>query len=60
MNFLEEGRKLGYSAQQVRKIVEEQKQLIEREKRMQEVLECNSIEDLKIVLLDWLDRGLVK
>lgn len=60
MNLISRGRELGYTAQQVRRIVEEQKSLIEREKRMKEVLDCNSVEDLKILLLDWLDKGFVK
>ena len=60
MSLISKGRELGYTAQQVRRIVEEQKSLIEREKRMKEVLECNSIEDLKILLLDWIDKGFVK
>lgn len=60
MSLISRGRELGYTAQQVRRIVEEQKSLIEREKRMKEVLECNSIEDLKILLLDWIDKGFVK
>ena len=60
MSLLAKGRELGYSAQQVRRIIEEQKALIEKEKMMQDVLECNSIEDIKIVLLDWLDKGLLK
>ena len=60
MSLISKGRELGYSAQQVRRIIEEQKALIEREKMMQDVLDCNSIEDIKIVLLDWLDKGLLK
>ena len=60
MSLLAKGRELGYSVQQVRRIIEEQKALIEREKMMQDVLECNSIEDLKILLIDWLDKGIVK
>lgn len=60
MSLLERGRQLGYSAQQVRKIIQNQKEFVEREKRMQEVLECNSLEDIKIILLDWLDKGVIK
>jgi len=60
MSILSRGRELGYTPHQVRRIVEEQRELIQKEQRIQEVLDCNSIEDLKILLLDWLDRGLVK
>lgn len=60
MNLIEKGRSIGYTPSQVRSIINEQRELIQKEKRMQEVLECNSIEDLKILLLDWLDKGLVK
>lgn len=60
MNLIAKGREIGLTASQVRAVIKEQRELIQKEKRMQEVLECNSIEDLKILLLDWLDRGLVK
>lgn len=60
MNLIAKGREIGLTASQVRAIIKEQRELIQKEKQMQEVLECNSIEDLKILLLDWLDRGLVK
>lgn len=60
MSLLENGRAVGYTSSQVRAIIKEQHELVQKEKRMKEVLECNSIEDLKILLLDWLDKGLVK
>lgn len=60
MSLLESGRAVGYTAIQVRDIIKEHHELVQKEKRMKEVLECNSIEDLKILLLDWLDKGLVK
>jgi hypothetical protein len=60
MSLLEKGRAVGYTAAQVRAIIKEQRELVQKEKHMKEVLECNSIEDLKILLLDWLDKGLVK
>lgn len=60
MNLLESGRAVGYTPSQVRAVIKEQRELIQKEKRMKEVLDCNSIEDLKILLLDWLDQGLVK
>lgn len=60
MSLLEKGRSVGYTASQVQTIIKEQQQLKQQEKHMQDVLECQSIEDLKILLLDWLDRGLVK
>jgi len=60
MNLIAKGREIGLTASQVREIIKEQRELIQKEKRMQEVLDCHSIEDLKILLLDWLDQGLVK
>lgn len=60
MNLIEKGRAIGYTPSQVRSIIKEQRELIQKEKRMQDVLDCNSIEDIKIVLLDWLDKGIVK
>ena len=60
MNLLEKGRAIGYTPSQVRAVIKEQRELIQKEKRMKEVLDCNSIEDLKILLLDWLDQGIVK
>jgi hypothetical protein len=60
MNLIAKGREIGLTASQVREIIKEQRELIQKEKRMKEVLDCNSIEDLKILLLDWLDQGIVK
>jgi len=60
MNLIAKGREIGLTPSQVREIIKEQRELIRREKLMQEVLECNSIEDVKIVLLDWIDNGYVK
>lgn len=60
MSLLEKGRAVGYTASQVRAVIKEQRELIQKEKQMQEVIDCNSVEDLKILLLDWLDQGLVK
>ena len=60
MNLIAKGRESGLTPSQVREIIKEQRELIRREKLMQEVLECNSIEDVKIVLLDWIDNGYVK
>lgn len=60
MSLLEKGRAVGYTASQVRAVIKDQRELIQKEKQMQEVIDCNSVEDLKILLLDWLDKGLVK
>ena len=59
MNLIAKGREIGLTASQVREIIKEQRELIQKEKRMQEVLESQSIEDLKILLLDWIDKGMV-
>jgi hypothetical protein len=60
MNLIAKGREIGLTPSQVREIIKEQRELIQKEKRIQEVLECQSIEDLKILMMDWLDQGLVK
>lgn len=60
MNLIAKGREYGLTPSQVREIVKEQRELIHKEKLMQEVLDCHSIEDLKILLLDWIDKGMVK
>ena len=59
MNLIARGREIGLTPSQVREIIKEQRELIRREKLMQEVLGCNSMEDVKIVLLDWIDKGYV-
>lgn len=60
MNLIAKGREYGLTPSRVREIVKEQRGLIHKEKLMQEVLDCHSIEDLKILLLDWIDKGMVK
>lgn len=60
MNLIAKGREIGLTPSQVREIIKEQRELIQKEKRMQEVLDCNSLEDLKILLLHWLDQGIIK
>lgn len=56
-NLLAKGRELGYTANQVRAIIKEQQLLFSREKRIKEVLECDNLEDIKILLIDWIDKG---
>jgi hypothetical protein len=60
MNLIAKGREIGLTARQVHEVIQEQKELIRRERLMQEVLDCQSLEDVKIVLLDWIDKGYVK
>ena len=60
MNFIAKGREYGLTPSQVHAIVKEQRELAQKEKHMKEVLDCNSIEDVKILLLGWLDQGLIK
>ncbi len=59
MNLIAKGREIGLTASQVREIIKEQRELARREKLMQEVLDCENIEDLKILLLDWIDKGFI-
>jgi len=60
VNLIARGREFGLTPSQVREIIKEQRELIRREALMQDVLSCNNLEDIKIVLLDWIDRGYVK
>ena len=57
MNLIAKGREIGLTPSQVRAIIKEQQELARREKLMQEVLDCENIEDLKILLLDLIDKG---
>ena len=60
MNLIAKGREIGLTASQVRRIIQEQQEVVRRERLMQDVLDCQSLEDVKIVLLDWIDKGYVK
>lgn len=60
MNLIQKGREIGYTPQQVRKIIEEQRELLRRETLMCEVLACSNLEDIKILLMDWVDKGYIK
>ena len=60
MNLIAKGREIGLTASQVRKIIQEQQEVVRRERLMQDVLDCQSLEDVKIVFLDWIDKGYVK
>lgn len=59
-NLIQKGREIGLTPQQVRNIIREQEILFSREKMMQEVLTCETLDDIKIVLLDWIDKGFIK
>ena len=60
MNLVAKGREIGLTASRVREIIKEQRELIRKEALMQDVLSCNNLEDVKIILLDWIDKGYVK
>jgi hypothetical protein len=60
MSLIAKGREIGLTPNKVRAIISEQKEMIRRERLMQDVLDCETLEDLKIVLLDWIDKGYVK
>ena len=60
MNLIAKGREIGLTPSQVRAIINEQEELIRRERLMQDVLACNNMEDVKIVMLDWIDKGYAK
>lgn len=60
MNLIAKGREIGLTPSQVRAIINEQEELIRRERLMQDVLACSNMEDIKIIMLDWIDKGYVK
>lgn len=60
MNLIARGREIGLTPSQVRAIINEQEELIRRERLMQDVLACSNMEDIKIIMLDWIDKGYVK
>ena len=49
-NLIAMGRKLGYTPAQVRAMINEQR-------LYHEVLECENIEDIKILLMHWIEQG---
>lgn len=53
MNLIKQGRKLGYTPQQVRTMINEQR-------LYNEVLTCESIEDIKILLMHWIEQGKIR
>ena len=53
MNLIQKGRKLGYTPAQVRAMINEQR-------LYNEVLDCNSLEDIKILLMHWIEQGKIR
>jgi predicted transcriptional regulator len=51
--LIELGREVGYTPAQVRNIVR-------KEKLFLEILECETVEDVKILLMHWVDQGKIK
>lgn len=49
-DLFQKGKKLGFTPEQVRK-------MYRREKMFHEILECETLEDIKILLLHWVDTG---
>jgi hypothetical protein len=60
MNMFDIARKYGYTNEQARKILKEHRAKQEREQVIQEVLDCDKLEDIKILLIDWIDKGYIK
>ena len=52
-NLVAKGRELGYTPQQVKSMVNEQKMI-------NEVLDCENIEDIKILLMHWIEKGKIR
>ena len=53
MNLIQKGRKLGYTPSQVRA-------MINKQRLYNEVLECENIEDIKILLMHWIEQGKIR
>ena len=53
MNLIQQGRKLGYTPDQVRAMINEQR-------LYHEVLTCDTLEDIKILLMHWIEQGKIK
>jgi hypothetical protein len=51
--LIELGREVGYTPEQVRNIVR-------KEKLFLEILECETVEDVKILLMHWVEQGKIK
>lgn len=52
-NLVAKGRELGYTPSQVRSMINEQK-------LYNEVLECENLEDIKILLMHWIEQGKIR
>jgi hypothetical protein len=52
-NLIAKGRELGYTPAQVRAMTNEQR-------LYKEVLDCETIEDIKILLMYWIEQGKIK
>lgn len=53
LNLIQKGRELGFSSEQIRN-------MYKREKMFNEVVECETLEDIKILLLHWIETGKIK
>lgn len=53
MNLIRLGRELGYTPAQVRAKINEQR-------LYHEVLTCENIEDIKILLMHWIEQGKIR
>jgi len=53
MSVIQQGRKLGYTPAQVRSLINEQR-------LYNEVLSCDTLEDIKILLMHWVEQGKVR
>lgn len=52
-NLIAKGRELGYTPSQVRA-------MINKQRLYKEVLDCETIEDIKILLMHWIEQGKIK
>lgn len=52
-NLIAKGRELGYTPQQVKNMINEQR-------LYHEILDCENIEDIKILLMHWVEQGKIR
>jgi len=53
MNIIQRGRELGYTPAQVKAMINEQR-------LYNEVLTCETLEDIKILLMHWIAQGKIR
>jgi len=53
LNLIQKGKELGYTPAQIRSMINEQR-------LYHEVLQCENLEDIKILLMHWIEQGKIR